>query len=287
MRASGIQTPHPFHPLRKIRSSDPVTPSSSSPSFDVESQAPAATPAFKSSTGTPRSRNLTHSKRLTQPVCWRETSFAETVFGETNSALLRKEIVLIVICACDSTGFSGVASKMGEWGAAMGEGRRLFCRTAVPGWVRDCLRVWHCVVVVSSEDSLLMRVVAATVTTHRTRAAKKIPMSVPISGTTPSRCSCSACCRISTEMRKASLTGTPSDAGVDQTWATHVLRLVFSAAKSWGVSTFSERIHDSPETARRARRGVTWTSLEVASVRIVTGAVARRCSMFDTVGDEM
>lgn len=29
---------------------------------------------------------------------------------------MRKEIVLMMICACDNRGFSGVALMMGEWG---------------------------------------------------------------------------------------------------------------------------------------------------------------------------
>lgn len=78
----------------------------------------------------------------------------------------------------------------------------------------------------------LARVVAATVTIQRTRAAKKIDMSAPISSGIESLCSEMACWRMSMESLSASFTGAPSVLDVDHSCATHVRSVVFKAAKA-------------------------------------------------------
>lgn len=72
-------------------------------------------------------------------------------------------------------------------------------------------------------------------------------------------------------MRRASLQVASCESlpAMDQSWETQVRRVVFKAVKSCGEDTFSDKIQVSPETANRARIGMTCSSLAVRSFMLV------------------
>lgn len=87
---------------------------------------------------------------------------------------------------------------------------------------------------------------------------------------------------------RASFTGTECVSGNvgDHSWEIHARRLVLKAENMWASVTFFDRIHDSPETASKARIGDTCTSFAVRSLRIVVGDVSRRCSKSKVKGPD-
>lgn len=107
--------PHTSQPRARILSSEPVTLSNNSPRLSLGLRVPASGALFPRSRLMPRSRSLTQSSRLIQPV-WQRAIFngnwvVELGALKSSKAVERKVMVLMVICVCDNS----VVQSSGAW----------------------------------------------------------------------------------------------------------------------------------------------------------------------------